>query len=378
MLGRLGCAVASLRGPPKTELEKLLDSVTRAADSIDVNQNALESVVRACADEADRRAIMRHLSQSLMESGSSQWRSVYLGLQVLEELFARGPPELVHEAATGAHFDVVQRLSFLEKYEMGIDLRVQNLVRRKAATMKASWMKRQVEEELGVDAPAVPQRTQSAGTKTPGARSTKSYKTATSVMSVDTDSSGGEGGKHRYSSDPRVNVRRRGADEDTDDEEPPSRPSPSAKSGNAGGGYSSDPRVAGMMRRPGDDSTDDEDDRPKRPAMPPAEPAKPPPPPSSATVDLMGLMDDPAPAPPARPAPPADSFDLLGGGGGGGSAPTGGASSSDSKFPPAPAAGQQDWLAMAQNHGLYATGKPGAGDLPPAPQAAKEASLLDF
>merc|ERR1719262_1131159 len=117
---------------------------------------------------------MRHVHGCLAEAGSSQWRSVYLGLQVLEHLFDKGPPELVTEAATGAHFDVVQRLSFLEKYEMGIDLRVQNLVRRKAATMKADWLKRQAEAELGGTGSGAP------GAKTPGARSSKSYKSATS------------------------------------------------------------------------------------------------------------------------------------------------------------------------------------------------------
>lgn len=336
LFGRLGCAIKSIRGPPKTELERLLDSVTLKADSIDLDRAAMEGVVRFCAEEADRRIIMRHVHSCLAMPQSSEWRCVYLALQVLEQLFSQGPPQLVTEAATGAHFDVVQRLSFLEKYEMGIDVRVQSLIRRKATAMKADWIRRQAAEELGGDDHAGT-AAGSQEAKTPATRSTKSYNTALSRSSDDAGSSGDEcpGGGG-------------------------GRPAPPAA-------YSSDPRVR-STRRPMDDSTDDEDDGGNRRQAKPRQVAvakKPSPP--APEVDLMGLMDDPvAPsAAAAMPAPvPAISVDLLG---------DGGASSSDSKFlnPDGP-----DWLAKAQAHGLYSAGKPGEGDLPPAPPA--EASLIDF
>jgi hypothetical protein len=338
LFGRLGCAIKSIRGPPKTELELLLDSVILKADSIDLDRAAMEGVVRFCAEEADRRIIMRHVHSCLAMPQSSEWRCVYLALQVLEQLFSKGPPELVTEAATGAHFDVVQRLSFLEKYEMGIDLRVQSLIRRRATAMKADWIQRQAGEELGGgDHACTAPGSQEA--KTPATRSTKSYNTAFSRSSDDAGGSGDEGPGGGGG-----------------------RPAPPA------GAYSSDPRVR-SSRRPMDDSTDDEDDngtsrqaKPRQVAV-----AKKPSPPAPE-VDLMGLMDVPAPVPTAavtKPTPePAISVDLLG---------EGGASSSDSKFldPHGP-----DWLEKAQAHGLYSAGKPGEGDLLPAPPA--EASLIDF
>jgi len=335
LFGRLGCAIKGIRGPPKTELERLLDSVTRTADGIDLDQAALEGVVRFCAEEADRRTIMRHVHSCLAEPQSSQWRCVYLGLQVLEHLFGKGPPELVTEAATGAHFDVAHRLSFLEKYEMGTDVRVQNLIRRRAAAMKADWLQRQAGEELGGG-------NSSQEAKTPATRSTKSCSTAFSRAS---DDAGG-----------------------SSDEDPGGRPAPSAK---AGGAYSSDPRVHSQGRRPMEDSTDDEDDgKTKRQAEPRRAAVTKKPSPPAPEVDLMGLMDDPVAAAAAeKPAPaPAASVDLLG---------EGGSSSSDSKFldPAGP-----DWLEKAQAHGLYSKGAPGERDLlsaaRPAPPA--EASLIDF
>jgi len=337
LFGRLGCAIQSIRGPPKTELERLLDAVTRTAGSIDLDRAAMEGVVSFCAEEADRRTIMRHVHACLAAPQSSEWRQVYLGLQVLEQLFSKGPPELVTEAATGGHFDVVQRLSFLEKYEMGIDVRVQNLIRRRATAMKADWLERQAGAELGDNGDGAMKAAGSQEAKTPAARSSKSFHTAFSGASDDAGGSGDEGPRAR-----------------------------------AGGAYSSDPRVRTTGRRPMDDSTDDEDggahSRRAEPSR--AVVAKKPSPPAQE-VDLMGLLDDPvAPAPAAHVAPahaPAASVDLLG---------EGGASSSDSKFldPAGP-----DWLAKAQAHGLYAAGKPGEGDLAPAARAPPaEASLLDF
>ncbi|CAK0826015.1 unnamed protein product, partial [Prorocentrum cordatum] len=219
--------------------------------------------VSFCAEEADRRTIMRHVHACLAAPQSSEWRQVYLGLQVLEQLFSKGPPELVTEAATGGHFDVVQRLSFLEKYEMGIDVRVQNLIRRRATAMKADWLERQAGAELGDNGDGAMKAAGSQEAKTPAARSSKSFHTAFSGASDDAGGSGDEGPRAR-----------------------------------AGGAYSSDPRVRTTGRRPMDDSTDDEDggahSRRAEPSR--AVVAKKPSPPAQE-VDLMGLLDDPvAPA----------------------------------------------------------------------------------
>jgi hypothetical protein len=91
--------------------------------------------------------IMRHIHGCLAEAQSSQWRCVYLGLAVLQELLKRGPPELMEETVAGVHFDMVQRLSFLEKYEYGFDKRVQTLIQRRALAMRTSWQERRQEVE---------------------------------------------------------------------------------------------------------------------------------------------------------------------------------------------------------------------------------------
>lgn len=109
-----------------------------------IPEGAVLAVVHASHDAAGRREIMLHLHGCLSETASSQWRRVYSGISVLDSLLERGPQELVSEVAGGDHFDLLQRLSFLERYEYGYDPRVQNLVRRKALSLRQAWHKRQL------------------------------------------------------------------------------------------------------------------------------------------------------------------------------------------------------------------------------------------
>lgn len=55
---------------------------------------------------------------------------------LLEELMRRGAPSLATEIAEGRHFDPVQRLTFLERFEYRDDRRVQGMVRQKAASLR--------------------------------------------------------------------------------------------------------------------------------------------------------------------------------------------------------------------------------------------------
>jgi len=67
---------------------------------------------------------------------------------VAEHLLRHGSPELVAETSSGVHFDVVQRLSFLEKYEYSFDKRVENMLRRKALAVRSAWLERSQEIAL--------------------------------------------------------------------------------------------------------------------------------------------------------------------------------------------------------------------------------------
>jgi len=82
---------------------------------------------------------MRHLAACLNEPASKRWRRVYLAIHVVEHLLQRGSPELVSETLNGHHFDLVQRMSFLENFMYPEDGRVQTLIRRKASAARVAF-----------------------------------------------------------------------------------------------------------------------------------------------------------------------------------------------------------------------------------------------
>merc|ERR1719498_1599422 len=75
---------------------------------------------------------MNHLRIRLSETEGKNWRRIYGSLVLVEQLLQRGSSVLMTEAAEGQHFDLVQRLSFLEKFVYRDDIRVQAMVRGKA------------------------------------------------------------------------------------------------------------------------------------------------------------------------------------------------------------------------------------------------------
>jgi hypothetical protein len=123
-------------------LEEDLRRATQAA-SVQVPEVPLQAIVLASHEEDGRRKIMQHLRTTLSESASAHWRRVYLGMLVLEELLQKGSKSLVAETASGMHFDLAQRLAFLEQFEFGFDQRVESLVRRKAEVVRRSWLQEQ-------------------------------------------------------------------------------------------------------------------------------------------------------------------------------------------------------------------------------------------
>lgn len=123
---------------PEKVLQDNLKQITNSSTlvvSSDIPADALTSVVEASQKEDHRQAIMQHLRDCFTESSGKQWRRPYSGLLLLEVLLKRGSPELVAETAEGRHFDLVQRLAFLEQSEY-IDKRVQSMLRTKAGSLR--------------------------------------------------------------------------------------------------------------------------------------------------------------------------------------------------------------------------------------------------
>mmetsp|Transcript_84661 Transcript_84661/g.272826 ORF Transcript_84661/g.272826 Transcript_84661/m.272826 type:complete len:282 (-) Transcript_84661:69-914(-) len=128
-------------GSQQSTLQADLKKITESG-VIEIPKELLDTVVEAALGEDDRRAIMRHLRECLSEPTVKRWRRVYAALILTEELAKRGPSELMVETAHGHHFDVVQRLSMLEKYENTGDKRVQNMICAKASALRSEMVVR--------------------------------------------------------------------------------------------------------------------------------------------------------------------------------------------------------------------------------------------
>lgn len=116
----------------QADLKKVTDS-----GCMDIPTELLDTIVAASIDEGSRREIMTHLRECLAgPTPAKQWRRLYGALVLLEDMMRRGDRHLLVETAEGHHFDVIQRLSFLEHFD-NPDKRAQGLVRSKATTLRS-------------------------------------------------------------------------------------------------------------------------------------------------------------------------------------------------------------------------------------------------
>jgi hypothetical protein len=121
------------RGNAKT-LPADLKRVTHSG-VLDIPKELLTPVVEASKNEEDRPEIMKHIRECLAEPSGKQWRRIYGGLVLVDALVKDGSPALITETAEGRHFDLVQRLSFLEHFD-NTDKRVMNNIRKKSEEIR--------------------------------------------------------------------------------------------------------------------------------------------------------------------------------------------------------------------------------------------------
>lgn len=103
---------------------------------LDLPKELFTPVIEASnQSEEDRRVIMMHVRECLAEPTGKHWRRISGGLAIIEALLKDGSTALLAETAEGRHFDLVQRLSFLEHWDYS-DKRIMNVVRSKAETLR--------------------------------------------------------------------------------------------------------------------------------------------------------------------------------------------------------------------------------------------------
>uniref|UniRef100_A0A7S1WX00 ENTH domain-containing protein n=1 Tax=Alexandrium catenella TaxID=2925 RepID=A0A7S1WX00_ALECA len=146
--------MARVRGQFTPGPQGLVSELRRITDSglIDIPEELFPRVLEASHNVEDRRVIMQHLRECLAEPAGKQWTRIYGGLVLAENLVQHGSAELITETAEGRHFDLVQRLSFLEvlvvthtrrlkdldgEHFGSNDRSAQNLIRKKASALRA-------------------------------------------------------------------------------------------------------------------------------------------------------------------------------------------------------------------------------------------------
>lgn len=122
------------RGGNSKSIMADLKKITHS-EVLDVPKDLFAPVVEASHREEDRQEIMKHLRECLAEPSGKHWRRIMGGLLLVETLMKNASPVLLAETAEGRHFDLVQRLSFLEVYD-NTDKRVANTVRHKAEALR--------------------------------------------------------------------------------------------------------------------------------------------------------------------------------------------------------------------------------------------------
>jgi len=134
MFAGLKSRVSGFRGG--STLDGELKQVT-SSGVIDIPKDLLTPVCEAShTGEEARSKIMTHLRECLSDPSAKNWRKIYAALVLVEELMKSGAPALVAETAEGHHFDLVQRLSFLELFQQSADKRAEKTVRTKASALR--------------------------------------------------------------------------------------------------------------------------------------------------------------------------------------------------------------------------------------------------
>jgi len=127
--------------PLNIHLKRITDSAytRKTLGGNDIDGELIAPVIQESHDCECRKQIMRYLRECLSESNGKRWQRIYGGLALAEKLMQLGSPALAIEVAHGHHFDLVQKVSFLEHFDAAArgctDRRAQNMVRTKATEL---------------------------------------------------------------------------------------------------------------------------------------------------------------------------------------------------------------------------------------------------
>lgn len=126
-----------------------------------IPQKSLQIISKGTHTDKGRLLIMQHL-RKFLRSDISDWRPVHAAIVIASEAILNGSPTLLQDIAEGRHFDPMQRLVMLEKYESGEDdgnaHAATNLINQKAHALCNELNVRLQGLQAPAVAPIVPQK----------------------------------------------------------------------------------------------------------------------------------------------------------------------------------------------------------------------------
>lgn len=143
LLFRVACHGGSDE-PLNIHLKRITDSAytRKSLGGAEIDGEFIAPVIQESHDGDCRREIMKHLRGCLSEASGKRWQRIYGGLALTEKLMLHGSHELAIEVAHGHHFDLVQKVSLLERFDAVArgcsDRRAQHVIRSKASELNAA------------------------------------------------------------------------------------------------------------------------------------------------------------------------------------------------------------------------------------------------
>jgi len=129
----------------KTGGASLQDDLALITDSgsLDIPEERFTIAIQESREESGRKAIMTHVHQCLRDGTKPKaWKRLNSAMILVEQLLKFGSPALIAEIAVGRHFDIVQKLSLVERFQHTTNERAQTIVRSRAKVLKTSLLRR--------------------------------------------------------------------------------------------------------------------------------------------------------------------------------------------------------------------------------------------
>eukprot|EP00419_Tripos_fusus_P031820 CAMPEP_0172784034 /NCGR_PEP_ID=MMETSP1074-20121228/204736_1 /TAXON_ID=2916 /ORGANISM="Ceratium fusus, Strain PA161109" /LENGTH=458 /DNA_ID=CAMNT_0013621033 /DNA_START=139 /DNA_END=1515 /DNA_ORIENTATION=+ len=105
-------------------------------------QQMLHPILEASYEAVGRQEIMKHLCGCLSEPSGKKWHRIFAGMVLTEKLINQGSDDLMVETFQGHHFDLVQKVSLLERSDSAArgctDKGAQLMLQKKAMDLRTT------------------------------------------------------------------------------------------------------------------------------------------------------------------------------------------------------------------------------------------------